>query len=920
MNDNGEDSSQNNDFTILQKQIEVHKMPDPSTVKTLNVHRNVAETLGNTEDSANNPPKLVKTSKNEDTDIINKMSEKHIYGQISQATTIDGSSEILEECKCSDLKIVANKLSETQTKIASKKSSNVSQTNTVPAVESLERDEEEFKVKSVFCLKEIKVKSVQSENKVEQSKKNKIHPIFSNVLVSAMRKQNNHFPIVYIGAPNICDMRAYVKQQSEQKKEAMKDDFKVKENYKMNSLSTTTNSHLQVLKINSKERNDEDLKTINAATSTATNTDNLQKVLDSLQHVESSNATKDQFTVISDNGWKDIANCNFPPSMVKVTQNISRKPAIEAINYINQKNNLQQRRRTVGLFMKQNSSSKLQYSFKPTTTTTSLSSPVSSSKPAHVTIKKSRLMGPNQVISVPLTLSSKSILHITPSQTGITMSAKATKLSTPDPIKVTDTKTVETVKPCVAKSVAVITKSIADAKSSVAVTQKGVVVSGANFVVKGNNASLPLKNVTVTSTVSAIGKPTCTIAANAKRFSVKLINPANSISTKLHNGVVKVFSNIPKNNFGSPRVTKVNHELKKQLQTGIKRKGEENKGTAKKICISEKDTNIQTENKISPATKEEFKPGSKFKGRPGALVRFEDGLEMWVDKMRDVTFVDDEPIKSWALKPGTEVAAKFSDGLFYDAVVVRSFSGTNNHKTEISKDKKEIVKTNPPPADSNAKAQVKHSETNKKIETNDEMKPALNKNPQVQVEKLKIKVPAVVVVNNKKTENKSEEKTLSTNVKKPSLGQKWMKCPNCFLVFIKVATYQLHQQTVCGQKACMVEDDSFEQDKEVQVDESSVPPIVLQSKEWREKGGKQLYTAGDRKRWFKRGTRFLHRWQTDSGKSKWYNGMVRSLVGNNPKHPKCEFEVEYTDDDHDNGPYAIALYEDFPHDIRIVVR
>uniref|UniRef100_H2Z2C8 Tudor domain-containing protein n=1 Tax=Ciona savignyi TaxID=51511 RepID=H2Z2C8_CIOSA len=58
------------------------------------------------------------------------------------------------------------------------------------------------------------------------------------------------------------------------------------------------------------------------------------------------------------------------------------------------------------------------------------------------------------------------------------------------------------------------------------------------------------------------------------------------------------------------------------------------------------------------------------------LIKFEDGVKMWVDNIRNVTYDDDEPIKSWRVKPGTKVAAKYSDGLFYDAEVVASYDGT----------------------------------------------------------------------------------------------------------------------------------------------------------------------------------------------------------------------------------------------------
>lgn len=68
-----------------------------------------------------------------------------------------------------------------------------------------------------------------------------------------------------------------------------------------------------------------------------------------------------------------------------------------------------------------------------------------------------------------------------------------------------------------------------------------------------------------------------------------------------------------------------------------------------------------------------------------------------------------------------------------------------------------------------------------------------------------------------------------------------------------------------------------------------------------------------------RGTSILHRWQTTQGGSKWYSGKILRLL-DSQKGQQTEFEVEYLDEDHGSGPYAVSLYEDYPHDIRIVTR
>ena len=54
------------------------------------------------------------------------------------------------------------------------------------------------------------------------------------------------------------------------------------------------------------------------------------------------------------------------------------------------------------------------------------------------------------------------------------------------------------------------------------------------------------------------------------------------------------------------------------------------------------------------------------------LVLFNDGVRMWVHNRNNVTYADDEPIKTWKIPKGTEVAAKYTDGFVYDAVVLRA--------------------------------------------------------------------------------------------------------------------------------------------------------------------------------------------------------------------------------------------------------
>ena len=36
-------------------------------------------------------------------------------------------------------------------------------------------------------------------------------------------------------------------------------------------------------------------------------------------------------------------------------------------------------------------------------------------------------------------------------------------------------------------------------------------------------------------------------------------------------------------------------------------------------------------------------------------MKFEDNVQLWIDKLRDLMYLDDEPVKSWKLEKGTEV-------------------------------------------------------------------------------------------------------------------------------------------------------------------------------------------------------------------------------------------------------------------------
>ncbi|XP_078488747.1 uncharacterized protein LOC778867 [Ciona intestinalis] len=382
--------------------------------------------------------------------------------------------------------------------------------------------------------------------------------------------------------------------------------------------------------------------------------------------------------------------------------------------------------------------------------------------------------------------------------------------------------------------------------------------------------------------------------------------------------------------------------------------------------------------------------------RKGMLVMFEDGVKQWVDNMRNVTYADDEPIKSWRVKPGTKVAVKYSDGLFYDAEVISSYDGSSTTEADTV-EKKPIEKPQEPktpvppikkvnnilnrPVRKTQTIEVKNK-VPKLPKQSEDLKPlpakeeeisaetnlAKKRTPVIKYQKRNLKrklspppmetaasesdeqpvlkVPRVHIKKMAEKYTVSCESDVSDETDKqqsvanpPSTVSKAdnsevlptgevvkTKCPTCFLVFTDESDFNRHHKSVChaqGVTLTVRAGGVLSITTLVEVDEHAGPPPIfateLKKREDAEsKEEEYVPRSPGGKRLFRRGTRILHRWQTPKGSSRWYNGKILRLLPN--KVGKSEFEVEYTDDDHDVGPYAVTLCDDYPHDIRVIIR
>lgn len=307
----------------------------------------------------------------------------------------------------------------------------------------------------------------------------------------------------------------------------------------------------------------------------------------------------------------------------------------------------------------------------------------------------------------------------------------------------------------------------------------------------------------------------------------------------------------------------------------------------------------------TPKRKREDESGSSEYGRPtkrlrtGVEIAFVDGVRHFVTNLKQMTYLDDEPIKRWSdLKKGTKVAALWRDGLFYDASVVACYF-PNEKYTGV--------------------------------------------------------VEVLTAPKNVKEDEEPTERSSPNSIKKPVK----IICSKCKTVFAKISEFRKHQKSSC--KSYGININSENGDKNIVGSENSECSAAAVEKENNKDNNKKISVRppdpipeSDRETkkppcrdknqnsltqfpaplvngteksapkspgghyLFSVGTRFLHRWQLDDGSSKWYQGEVKkvlSLISDT----ECEFEVLYKDEE-DQGPYVVKLYEDYPFDIRIMGR
>ncbi|CAK8676019.1 unnamed protein product [Clavelina lepadiformis] len=707
--------------------------------------------------------------------------------------------------------------------------------------------------------------------------KTKLRPVFGHASVRNLINDRGPFPVIYIGAPNITDMQAYRKMMQKEAEEQ-------KNISSINNAVPTASDSLSLVSSNHliQDNDKNNIKDDSAMVNEHSNGDyNIREMMNSFLKTEESFETSPSYSSPSFYN----SEMDSLPSMVYAQKGMQGDAVNYAMNHV-------QKKYTVPL-----SSKRIK----------TLPSLWPGDKHLQVTLPEKTLPGPLTYVPLSLTLASS-------------YTSKPITVHVP-------------------------------ASGSTCVQKSGNSATSVSISKLENTVSTAVKSIVSTVTIPTVApvtqnKQPFILPAN---FKVKTVIPATFITTSVNSPPISVVKGVTK------AATAPINEKCSDSET-VQKSNKQNLDVGKEISSIDKSSPFNTY-VTTPSSSV-----ASFPRRPGALVQFEDGEQLWIDKLRHITYMDDEPVTSWKLSRGTKVAARFTDGLVYDAVIMSSYDGTpalskssttvkTNEETlpttksessasttvsskpsmqtptsasmkTIQIPKLKPVMTNFKPVSVQIARKEETKQNKRKFEKIDE-----KKIPRVKIKKLDLD-EKTTTYNSKTLEeysSRSDSSKESENEDKKSKNDFTLKikCPDCFLIFGNSMLFKKHQKTVCGSAGITIAGlGSSDPNPAVKVDESSCPPMVgkLQKQiKSQPDGGRLFPRAPDGKRWFRRGTHILHRWQTDAGGSKWYNGKILRLLDSS-KGLKCEFEVEYTDDDHDKGPYAVALYEDFPHDIRIVTR
>ncbi|XP_039266963.2 uncharacterized protein LOC120342264 isoform X2 [Styela clava] len=286
--------------------------------------------------------------------------------------------------------------------------------------------------------------------------------------------------------------------------------------------------------------------------------------------------------------------------------------------------------------------------------------------------------------------------------------------------------------------------------------------------------------------------------------------------------------------------------------------------------------------------------------REGVEVAFEDGVKHFITSLRQLTFLDDELVKSWSqLKKGTKVAAKWKDGFVYDATVVACYFNTKKNDAEPKK--VEITKTTQP-------------------------------------------VVKLIKISDQKIPNLKGKEDQKSNI----------GCTGCKKIFSSVILFRKHQKLLCKSPGVIIEDKNAgltdavleavkkceknsnkNLKKTAKIENTATKPANKASKRSASDESVQVsnkrrkiedvcspkssntksFISKDEGALFKNGTKFLHRWQLDDGESKWYQGEVIRVIPPFKAFLDQEFEVKYKGE---KEIYILKLYEDYPTDIRLM--
>lgn len=409
---------------------------------------------------------------------------------------------------------------------------------------------------------------------------------------------------------------------------------------------------------------------------------------------------------------------------------------------------------------------------------------------------------------------------------------------------------------------------------------------------------------------SAISKPDASVfpAKSAGITPTVSILPEKSVSNTL-------VSILPKKSAGKPTLATVVTTLYKNASTVYVKAL-----NTSKVIPTANTTNHSTKmtakvHMNEKSNKESVAIGHGRGLRAGVEISFEDGVRHFITSLKQVTHLDDEPVRSWSeLKKGAKIAAPWLDGQIYDATVIACYFPTSKIMQPVvaletlpikdSKSKAEQPKTK-----STGKMKSVPTAAGKKVGCTRCKKVFLSIVDFREHQRLECNSTGVIVPN---SASKVTDKMISAIMKGDKNSAKSdFKMQSPALAASPLQPKSAKRSAPKDSPASATSPPHSKSVKRSNSNDADTPP----HKKAKTMPKSQTTTDNTNEAIFKKGTKFLHRWQLDGGESRWYQGEVQGIMSNKGSFLNWEFEVSYKGED-DN--YVLKLYEDFPTDIRII--